>query len=204
MLNSHESHLWGQLQHFLDSLASLKTSWMAPGREGRWIRTGKARARSSQELPFHGAWMTSECHGQQGLNVPSLPTSKRPRWEEAVSKENGWFRFSRYWLDPLMICSLFACLPAVVKWFDLKASDSCFSHCWFYHLSHQNWKRINMSPSDNVYFVFTDFSFLPLRLTAAEITPTALPLVFSDGRLVYLHMFLSPEECQRLGCSSTS
>lgn len=34
-----------------------------------------------------------------------------------------------------------------------------------------------MSPSDNVYSVFTDFSILPQRLAAAEITPRALPLL---------------------------
>lgn len=28
-----------------------------------------------------------------------------------------------------MICSLLACLPAVGRWFDLRASDSYFSHC---------------------------------------------------------------------------
>lgn len=39
------------------------------------------------------------------------------------------FRFRRYWLEPLMTCSLLARLPASVKWFDLKASDSYFSHC---------------------------------------------------------------------------
>lgn len=39
------------------------------------------------------------------------------------------FRFSRYCLEPLMTCSLLACLPASLKWFDLKASDSYFSHC---------------------------------------------------------------------------
>lgn len=34
-----------------------------------------------------------------------------------------------------------------------------------------------MSPSDNVYSVFTDFSILPQILAAAEITPMALPLL---------------------------
>lgn len=61
-----------------------------------------------------------------------------------------------------------------------------------------------MPPSHNVYSVFTDFSFLPQRLAEAEITPTALPLLFSDGRLVYLHMSLSPDKCKRLGCRSTA
>lgn len=61
-----------------------------------------------------------------------------------------------------------------------------------------------MSPSDNVYSVFTDFSFLPQRLAAAKITPTALPLLFSDARLVCSHMSLSPDECKRLGCSLTA
>lgn len=37
---------------------------------------------SSPGLPFHGAWLTSGCHGQPRLNVPSLLTSEQPGgWE---------------------------------------------------------------------------------------------------------------------------